>query len=917
MRCYLFLSLLLICVQMCVGQQQVQFNPDPSPQSMDQCILVNQSNLGSMPTSLYAPDCIEFNDQNPTSIVVDESPNLFHAKAGKSIHISPNVHLKPNTHFEIDEDPDYTLAWYIPGTVGVVPQYTKMEIGLKLSNELQSEVDNFFDNDPSNGDGLNPFNRHDIDIQMNFFINGQPVDRSDAFYYVPQKIENDNFVDDTTSFNFRFRHSPRYVGSYTAEIELLIGDQRINTSYIQFEVTESDEKGFLEKGNYNYHLRYSKTKESFFGVGQCIPWASIPGDQKVSASFLNLNDKMGTPLEVLKEHEGNFTRFVAAPWSLQFETEALGNYNPKRDHAWYLDKLTEFCDDQKVYFIYCMKLHTDVMSGIYDESQNGGWLNNVYNSFGDYVSPYPSEENIPPVSTVLEFFTKDSPKDHYKNYLRYIVSRYGYSTSVAGWQLLSEINDADGYKDDEPGVRNAVHTWIDEMAAFLDTVQFDRHLTSVAATGDDAGTLDYVEDFGLFNSPYIDFTGVHTYTAQDPGSNTAGKMRNRGLTAVYTAVRNLTSGSNGILSSNPPMENRNMPFIFDEYGAVITSGDQNGLSIYNEFNVCNGHGFHNDLWTSMCSGSAIPGLDWPASDYPDKWFIWEEEFHGIKKFFQDIDFETVNYNHFYYDNNAGGRYAAQRWPFTEDDILKTNYQGQNKDYQHEDALEGYTMISKDKSQGFGWLHNRSHYWYNLPPYDPCMNAMVNGLAPWSSSVVIRPEDDDNLTSGHRQVQINEDYIKVRNLQPNQYYKIEFYHPQTDDFMWLQIRKASVLGKLTISPPEISSVHEDVAFKFELYNEWNKSNNSIDTTSIHSYKVDNDVPPVLEVYPNPNTGSFRIHSEVPILSVSIENYLGELVVRKEDIDSNHVVILENFAAGVYLLKIALIGGDIITRKITVQ
>ncbi|NVK64229.1 MAG: T9SS type A sorting domain-containing protein [Flavobacteriales bacterium] len=112
MKNYFFLSLLLVGPHLCVGQQQVQFNADPSPQPMNQCVLVNQSNIGSMPTTLYAPNCIECNDQNTSNILINEAPDLFHTKAGKSIHMRSNVHIKPNAHFEIDEDVAYKFILF-------------------------------------------------------------------------------------------------------------------------------------------------------------------------------------------------------------------------------------------------------------------------------------------------------------------------------------------------------------------------------------------------------------------------------------------------------------------------------------------------------------------------------------------------------------------------------------------------------------------------------------------------------------------------------------------------------------------------------------------------------------------------------------------------------------------------------------
>jgi hypothetical protein len=188
-------------------------------------------------------------------------------------------------------------------------------------------------------------------------------------------------------------------------------------------------------------------------------------------------------------------------------------------------------------------------------------------------------------------------------------------------------------------------------------------------------------------------------------------------------------------------------------------------------------------------GSAASGLDWWESTSPARQQLWYDAFYGIREFFKDINFEPVNYCDFHYDN-VFGLYFAQRHPWKSNTIKLTNYTGttNSKDYQNSDALEGFSMVSSSKLQGFGWLHNRSHYWSNLIDENSCTKSMVEGTAPWVDPVVIRPNDDD-LTASVRPIDLNDDYIKVRHLKRGKRYIIRYYHPQTND--WIGEKKGSL------------------------------------------------------------------------------------------------------------------------------
>ena len=76
--------------------------------------------------------------------------------------------------------------------------------------------------------------------------------------------------------------------------------------------------------------------------------------QNNGISFVELK----SPFRKLNEAGGNFSRFVAAPWVMQLEWEALGNYQPKMGQAWEFDRINGYCTELEIYYLFCGLLHS-------------------------------------------------------------------------------------------------------------------------------------------------------------------------------------------------------------------------------------------------------------------------------------------------------------------------------------------------------------------------------------------------------------------------------------------------------------------------------------------------------------------------------------------------------------------------------
>ncbi len=715
------------------------------------------------------------------------------------------------------------LAWFYPDrTPQKAEQFQKIEYGIKLPVSINDQIVAFFTQDDM-AVPLNPFNRHDINISAVFYKIGQDVQEQvkmvDAFYYEEYRrdLANNKWWIDTTSFSFRVRFSPEETGDYSMQIKIVISGVEIAKMESSFRVSASESKGFLEQGAHYKHLRYSKSKTSFTGVGQVIPWAEYEdwyhtdkasGPIKFMAFYQAFNK--------LHESGGNFTRFVAAPWFMQLEWEALGNYQPKMGQAWEFDRINERCTELDIYYLFCGLLHSPlesfpdgkglVVPGI-------SWESYCYNGADNTPSEIASE---PKLNTIrpADFYGDSTANDHQKNYFRYLVSRWGFSTSLAGWQLMSEADQTCEYRDekledgsvkDNSENRLKVSQWTGNMVDFMSNDCDDDHPKSISIiTGRDYSS--HLWDKDLFKHDNVEFFGLHDYIFE---TNPASKnIRNRNLIMRFESVTNLGAGlSDGVVTD--PEFHKKM-FIYDEFGQVSVVPrkvpEDQGDDAVRAMNNCMDFNFKQDLWFTFSSGCAIVGLDWWNEHQEPRQKMWDRYFRGIIDFASDIDFEGVNYTEI--RERKGQVYIAQRWPLTRKAIERTNV----KDYRKSDKLESYIQIDSLGTQGFGWMVNRSFHWANLVDSMSCLEPIANGTEPFAISYMLTPVDDD-IVDSPLLIEENDAFIKVYNVQRKAIYTVDFYDTETGEL--IESRKfKSRGGTLKIYAPRMKpSERYDVAFKF--------------------------------------------------------------------------------------------------------
>ncbi|MGZ3891688.1 MAG: DUF5060 domain-containing protein, partial [Mucilaginibacter sp.] len=328
----------------------------------------------------------------------------------------------------------------------------------------------------------NPYDQHDISLDLVMTSpSGKPV-------VLPCYFESD----DNNSSLWKARFAPQEVGKYAYYFLLKSKGAEMKSAKGSFKSMADDKKGFLHKNNL-WTFKFDNG-ELFRGIGENVGWESRSFEKdKWTYDYL---------LPKLSNNGANFFRTWMCYWNLPLEwkkvgqTKRYGNsdayYNPGAIKR--MDELVDLTDSLHLYFMLTMDWHGHLID-------NGGWKNSNYNVV-----------NGGPAKTPTEYFTSQQARAMYKNKLRYIVARWGYSTSIAAFEFFNEIDNAAFNGADSVLIpHHYITEWHDEMSRYLKDIDPYGHLVTTSVSHRDIT--------GLNSIAYIDFNQKHIYkhTEKIPG----------------------------------------------------------------------------------------------------------------------------------------------------------------------------------------------------------------------------------------------------------------------------------------------------------------------------------------------------------------------------------------------------------------
>lgn len=637
-----------------------------------------------------------------------------------------------------------------------VPLFEKIEFGIELPEDIQDKIDLFLSSNSSaanpNHPGLNPYDPQDISVEAT--VTGTITD---AKYPMHQALYNENLpssvtvygfyfqeatpssdlttwtINTATPYPFRVRMAPPYKGNYHVTFKVTywnngsyttldlsgttLGPQANTTGTFTLDFDgvantsgKAIAKGYLQVGKDKRHLRHGYDKTSFFPIGMNVP----------QGIFSNSNDDiapLNTPLGLsnrryeftqLAANGGNYARILSFgdrgdnitgggancveithrrsndPFYL------IGNYQINQDKMSETDLDIQTFENSGIFATWCLQTYG------FDDIPN---TNDYYASWS--INPYKYELNK---NNVTDFFTDPDCQRFFKNRLRYIQARWGYSASIAIYQMESEIDDFGRYKSGNnwvcPYRVNSSYAengqqWQITMAAHLKSI-YPIHLisSSYVANPTQPVTTDPNEfpivchDQFIYNNN-CDIVSWNPYQDDSPSNGGIHRDVNRGR---WNAVNEIVYNPTTIEYCNPDVPRfADKPIFFSEAGM----NDGYNIDPYTDIQM------HNMIWATACSGMAGSGLPWQgweaytSGSQIEKKF---QNFSALNSFFDDLDFETHKYTPSVDEEaeliDKGGAIKVNESMNLEIFVMANDNSG----------------IGEKSDRGFGWVHHNDANW---------------------------------------------------------------------------------------------------------------------------------------------------------------------------------------------------------------
>jgi hypothetical protein len=356
--------------------------------------------------------------------------------------------------------------------------------------------------------------------------------------------------------NWRARFMAQETGVYSYHFQLWRDYKLVHTTEKQsIQSRRSGKKGILRPGD-NWVFRFDNG-EPFRAIGENICWESRANDDSKYFKELHEKDKYNYEemLPALASYGGNYFRTWICSWNLPLDWKSGINnkrYSPSDEYYHpeaikKLDRLVELSDSLGLYIMLTLG------PGTYDEKH------------GRYQT------------STQDFFIDPKARAQYKNRLRFIVARWGYSSAIGAWEFFNEIDNIQFRNPKNPIPSPHIVQWHDEMASYLKQIDPFGHLVTTSISHRDLP--------GLNSIGAIDFNQKHIYN------------NNR---ALPTTIVNYT-------------RDFNKPYVIGEYGF-----EWDWQKNFNDFADGMDSDFKRGLWYGLFSPTPILPMSWWWEYFDDR-----------------------------------------------------------------------------------------------------------------------------------------------------------------------------------------------------------------------------------------------------------------------------------------------------------
>ncbi len=287
---------------------------------------------------------------------------------------------------------------------------------------------------------------------------------------------------------WRIRFAPDTAGQWAYRFQVRRqGGPETTVEAGTFEVQSGPGRGFVRVAENSRYFRFDD-QSAYFPIGHNLAW-SWDGVGGVFAYDRWLRN--------LAANGGNYARlYIDTPWFIGFEWQPpVGDYTAAQDDFWRLDFILQRAEELGIYLDVVVLWHqalanyggTPVLPPAQPRraDTSADWRRNPYNVI-----------NGGPLASTTGFFTEARARELFRQRLRYLVARWGYSTHIFAWDLLSDADRVLGYSPE------IVLPWLEEMSTYLRATDPYDHLITI---GSAEAPLE------LLDAPGIDFGQVRFY----------------------------------------------------------------------------------------------------------------------------------------------------------------------------------------------------------------------------------------------------------------------------------------------------------------------------------------------------------------------------------------------------------------------
>lgn len=439
-----------------------------------------------------------------------------------------------------------------------IARYEKFELTVALSATFSS-----------------PYDFDQVNLQGIFTSPSGNVFVVDGFYYQAFTMPEPNVLVADGVPGWRIRFSPNQAGTWNYVVKVTDTQGTATFSNQQFTCTSSTHKGFVKRSGAN--LVYDNG-DRFIALGTNLAWTEW------ATGFTIYNDWIST----LKSNGGNYVKITMAPWifGLEWGAGTLGNYTSRQNRAWALDWVFDKLLQNNV---YC-QLHFLVHDELRTES-NTGWNENPFKS-----------TNGGPCVNPQDFFTNATAKKFYKQKIRYAIARWGYSSYLHSWEVMSETDNTGFYSSNY----SQTYNWVVDMTDYVKTR--DVHQRPVTS-----GYAWPQNDPAYWSHNLVDYSQIHLY---DFIPDLEMKVYNYSRHYIDKFQKPHIAGEFA-LGHNP---------------TTINQSDPGGVA------------FHNVLWSSVFSGTMGSAMSWWWDNYlyPNGLFGY---FQPISSFISQVNIKETSWYH--------------------------------------------------------------------------------------------------------------------------------------------------------------------------------------------------------------------------------------------------------------------------------